>query len=72
MSSKQADNKTNTIHNLDNCFYLAFVRLNYEGIYERSMKLFKNKTEAYKYISSLKEEHGNDFVTYDILEMYCQ
>jgi hypothetical protein len=48
--------------------YLAFMRIDYEGIFEASMKLFKNKTDAEKYLDTLREKHGYS-VTYEIEEM---
>ncbi len=50
--------------------FLAFIRIDYEGIYEGSIKLFKSKTAADKYISELKKENGGDSVTYDIVELH--
>tara|TARA_B110000503_G_scaffold95807_1_gene144188 strand:+ start:1464 stop:1631 length:168 start_codon:yes stop_codon:yes gene_type:complete len=49
--------------------YLAFMRIDYEGIYEDNMKLFKSKTEAGKYICALRKEHGTYTITYEIKEM---
>ena len=48
--------------------YLAFMRIDYEGIFEESMKLFKSKTEAGKYICTLRKKYGYS-VTYEIKEM---
>jgi hypothetical protein len=49
--------------------YLAFMRIDYEGIYEDSMKLFKSKTEAGKHICALRKKHGSFTITYEIKEM---
>ena len=49
--------------------YLALMRVDYEGIHEDSMKLFKSKTEAEKYIDTLREKHGSYTLTYEVEEM---
>lgn len=56
-------------NNTANVMYLAFMRLDYEGIFEDTLKLFKSKTEADKYIKYLEEKHGSGSVTYDIKEL---
>jgi hypothetical protein len=48
--------------------YLAFMRIDYEGIFEESMKLFESKIEAEKYLDMIREKHGYS-VTYEIKEM---
>ena len=49
--------------------YLAFMRIGYEGIFESSMKLFKSKIEAGKYIYELRNKLGNGSATYEIIEL---
>tara|TARA_B110000259_G_C13816700_1_gene322978 strand:- start:55 stop:222 length:168 start_codon:yes stop_codon:yes gene_type:complete len=49
--------------------YLAFMRIDYEGIYEDDMRMFKDKVHAEKYISELKEKNGTYTITYEIKEM---
>jgi hypothetical protein len=51
--------------------YLAFMRIDYEGIYESSMKLFSNKKDAEKYLQELKEKHGTWSQTYEVVELHC-
>lgn len=51
--------------------YLAFMRIDYEGIYESSMKLFKNKKDAEKHLDELKQLHGTWSNTYEVVEMHC-
>ena len=53
----------------DGSVYLAFLRIDYGGIFESSMKLFKTQSSADKYILELKKKNGNDGVTYDIVEL---
>jgi len=50
--------------------FLAFMRIDYEGIFEQSIKLFRNKTEAGKYICELRKTHGTWNVTYEILDLH--
>jgi hypothetical protein len=69
--SKNNEKEQCTIPVISGITYLAFMRIDYEGIFESSMKLFKNKTEADKYICSLRKKHGNGSFTYDIKELYC-
>lgn len=64
-------NDDNQLHLANNIFYLAFMSLDYEGIFESSIRLFKNKPAAEKYICDLKKLHGSDFVTYDIMELFA-
>jgi hypothetical protein len=52
--------------------YLAFMRIDYEGIYESSMNLFNNKKDAEKHLDELKELHGTWSNTYEVVEMHCQ
>ena len=49
--------------------YLAFMRIDYEGIYEDNMLMFKSKTDAEKHIDTLREKHGTYTITYEIKEM---
>jgi hypothetical protein len=49
--------------------YLAFMRIDYEGIYEDSMKVFNGKLAAEKHIAKLKENNGTYTITYEIKEM---
>ena len=51
--------------------YLAFMRIDYEGIYESSMKLFKKKKDAEKHLVELKELHGTWSQTYEVVELHC-
>ena len=51
--------------------YLAFMRIDYGGIFESSMKLFKSKTEAGKYICELRKKNGSGSVSYDIVDLHC-
>jgi len=51
--------------------YLAFMRINYEGIYESSMKLFKNRKDAEKHLDELKKLHGTWSQTYEVVELHC-
>ena len=51
--------------------YLAFMRMDYEGIFESSMKLFKSKTKADRYICELRKKHGSGSVSYDIVDLHC-
>jgi hypothetical protein len=51
--------------------YLAFMRIDYEGIYESSMKLFKKKKDAEKYLAELKELRGTRSQTYDVVKLHC-
>jgi hypothetical protein len=51
--------------------YLAFMRIDYEGIYESSMNLFNNKKDAEKHLDELKELHGTWSNTYEVVEMHC-
>lgn len=67
----KVETKPCTIHGVSGSAYLAFMRIDYEGIFESSMKLFKSKTEAGKYICSLRKKHGSGSVTYDIKELHC-
>lgn len=48
-------------------YYLAFYRIDYEGIMESSMALFSTKDKAENHIQELKEEHGPSIDT-DIME----
>lgn len=50
--------------------FLAFMRIDCEGIFEKSIKLFRNKTEAGKYICELRKKHGTCNVTYEILDLH--
>ena len=56
----------------DGSAYLAFMRFDYGVIHESSMKLFKSKTEAEKYICELREKHGSYAISFDIVDLYCQ
>ena len=49
--------------------YLAFMRIDYEGIYEESMEMFDGKLAAEKYIAELKKKNGTYTITYEIKEM---
>lgn len=69
--SKKNETEQCTIPVVSGSAYLAFMRIDYEGIFEGSMKLFKSKTEAGKYICSLRKKHGSGSVTYDIKELHC-
>ena len=51
--------------------YLAFMRIDYEGINESSMKLFKKKKDAKKHLVELKELHGTWSQTYEVVELHC-
>lgn len=48
--------------------YLDFYRIAYEGIFEPSLKVFKSREEAEKYIEGLKDKHGDHSDEYDIIE----
>jgi hypothetical protein len=69
--SKKTENKQCTIPSVSGSAYLAFMRIDYEGIFESSMKLFKSKTEAGKYICELRKKHGSGSVSYDIVDLHC-
>ena len=49
--------------------YLAFMRIDYEGIYEDSMKVFNGKLAAENHIAKLRKAHGSYTITYEIKEM---
>jgi len=69
--NKKEQNEQCTIPSVSGSYYLAFMRIDYEGIFERSMKLFKSKTEAGKYICELRKKHGSGSVSYDIVDLHC-
>jgi len=69
--NKETKTKQCTIPSVSGSAYLAFMRMHYEGMDEGSMKLFKSKTEAGKYICELRKKYGSSSVDYDIIDLHC-
>lgn len=56
----------------NNSFYLVFEELEYSGIYEPSLELFKNKKDAELYIEKLKKENKLSRDPFYMIELDCK
>ena len=48
--------------------YLAFMVIDYEGVYQPSMKVFSTKEKAEKHEDKLRKEHGTSGQRFEIIE----
>jgi len=49
--------------------YIAFMRVDYEGAAEDSIRLFKKESDAENYISELKTKNGTDYYSYVVMKL---
>ena len=74
MSSNKVDKSKNPALNkadVSGSAYLAFMSIDYEGIFESSMKLFRNSVDAEKYIIELKQKHSSVGCTFYVRKLHC-
>jgi hypothetical protein len=49
--------------------YITFMRVDYEGAAEDSIRLFKKDTDAVNYINELKIKNGTDYYSYVVMKL---